>query len=235
MAYNKFDNYYRDENGNVHWDIPLGTSPQDAYARTNKRLKEEVKRIEEQIDKTNNNIQNQLERLEESISDVSDTAKSQLDSTVESLSGYIGELSERLDSNITTVNSSINAEVVKINSRVDNIIATSTATEGNSELIDIRTAIDGTVYETAGKAIRSKIKKIQHDLDDAFTISNNIIDEDNCENGSISASGEYINTADRLRTDFITPVSVPFYITRNNRGIIRIAHYDKDKNFIRKH
>ncbi|MBR2177508.1 MAG: hypothetical protein IJ861_11290, partial [Clostridia bacterium] len=49
------------------------------------------------------------------------------------------------------------AAYAKINARIDNIIAAGTATEGNSELIDVRIGNDGIVYESAGAAVRGQI------------------------------------------------------------------------------
>lgn len=51
-----------------------------------------------------------------------------------------------------------NTKIDKVSSRVDNIITNGTPTEGNTELIDIRNAFDGTTYKTAGEAVRASDK-----------------------------------------------------------------------------
>ena len=52
------------------------------------------------------------------------------------------------------------AAYAKTNARIDNIIANGTPTEGNTELIDIRTGADGTVYQSAGAAVRNQLSDI---------------------------------------------------------------------------
>ncbi|MBQ8135020.1 MAG: SGNH/GDSL hydrolase family protein, partial [Clostridia bacterium] len=56
------------------------------------------------------------------------------------------------------------AAYAKINARIDNIIAAGTATEGNSELIDVRIGNDGIVYESAGAAVREQIQAINQSV-----------------------------------------------------------------------
>ena len=68
MSYNNYENYYRDDNGKIHRDIPLGTAPGDAYVRTNTRLKEEIKRVDDRIDQSVEDINNRITNI-----DIADT------------------------------------------------------------------------------------------------------------------------------------------------------------------
>lgn len=52
------------------------------------------------------------------------------------------------------------------NSRIDSIITHNTETGSNTELIDIRTGTDGTVYNSAGAAVRRQITKVNSKLSD---------------------------------------------------------------------
>ena len=45
----------------------------------------------------------------------------------------------------------------ELNKRISTIIADGQQTEGNTELIDIRTGADGKVYQTAGDAVREQV------------------------------------------------------------------------------
>lgn len=53
----------------------------------------------------------------------------------------------------------------KVNARLDNIIADGQQTQGNTELIDIRTGADNVTYQTAGKAVRSQITNLSERID----------------------------------------------------------------------
>ena len=50
------------------------------------------------------------------------------------------------------------AQINTLNARISTIIANGTPTQGNTELIDIRTGADGKVYPTAGDAVRGQVK-----------------------------------------------------------------------------
>lgn len=55
--------------------------------------------------------------------------------------------------------SAYNNNNANITARIDNIIAHNNDTEGNTELVDIRTDIDGNVHDSAGNAVREQIQK----------------------------------------------------------------------------
>ena len=126
-------NYYTDENGITHNQIPLGIPPKDAYAKTNLKLKSTALRLEKLINVTNENV---------------------------------GEVSDNIGSRITS-------EITNVNSRIDNIIAHNNDTEGNSELIDIRSGSDGNTYATAGNAVRVPYNNLKSAFE-SVTVSQNV-------------------------------------------------------------
>lgn len=54
----------------------------------------------------------------------------------------------------------VDSKAETINSQISNIIAHNNDTEGNTELVDIRTGVDGTVYTSAGLAVRTQITNV---------------------------------------------------------------------------
>ena len=55
-------------------------------------------------------------------------------------------------------------QIAVLQARVDNIIPDGTQTEGNTELLDIRVAADGTIYDSAGNAVRGQVRTLQTEL-----------------------------------------------------------------------
>lgn len=53
-----------------------------------------------------------------------------------------------------------------LKAQIANIIAHNNDTEGNTELLDIRTGADGTVYPSAGDAVRGQVSDLKGDLSD---------------------------------------------------------------------
>ena len=73
--------------------------------------------------------------------------------------------------------------------RIDNLVANNNPTEGNSELLDIRVGADGTVYDSAGEAVRAVYKRSVHSTNKNISSSNydvaNLTDANNAEKNSI--------------------------------------------------
>lgn len=76
------------------------------------------------------------------------------------------------------------AQISAVSARVSNIIANGTPTEGNTELLDIRTGWNGTVYSTAGDAVRGQAKEAVKSSEisvSSTNYTNFITDADNAE------------------------------------------------------
>ena len=100
----------------------------------------------------------------------------------------VSALSSRVSQNETNI--------AAANTRIDNIVQTpSGSTEGNTELIDIRTGADGKNYTTAGQAVRSQITDLKSDLDDVSNIvlTNKSIIGEIRNNEFVVKSGNTIN------------------------------------------
>lgn len=60
-----------------------------------------------------------------------------------------------------------------VNARIDNIIVNATSTNNNTELIDIRTDIDGTIHDSAGTAVREQVANLRKYNPNATVFLNN--------------------------------------------------------------
>ena len=98
-----------------------------------------------------------------------------------------------------------NKKYSEITARIDNIIAHNNDTEGNTELLDIRVGTDGTIYGSAGEAIRQQLKKIKF---------NTVVDR-------LVYCGVYIDTVDRkISCNSLTGNSGKMYFANNQWGNI---------------
>lgn len=84
------------------------------------------------------------------------TVVTQVLSKLGDVSLKIDEVDTRLDNKIDSVDS-------RLGNRINNIVANNNPTEGNSELIDIRSGFDGTTYPSAGEAIRQQVGSLSED------------------------------------------------------------------------
>lgn len=67
-----------------------------------------------------------------------------------------------------TLNKEGKAGAVDLQARqqIANLIAHNNDTEGNSELVDIRVSADGTVYPSAGEAVRAQVSQLSEEVAD---------------------------------------------------------------------
>ena len=173
MNCNCNQNYYVDENGVTHMDIPLNTTPEEAYVRTNLKIKDEIERVENMINESNSNFEGEVERIDAAAAAGASVAEEHLETAVE-------QINSDLDSAFNEINTKIDSELSSIENRVDLIIVHNNDTEGNTELLDIRTGADGMTYAAAGNAVRIPLQKLRADFESVavVTADNTFVDTD---------------------------------------------------------
>lgn len=140
------------------------------------RIKESVNKLE---NKTNTDLTREVENLTSSIAQAAETVHRELETCMNEIGQNIDEITEQFDTEFTVVNdrldnavtelhSTVNTAEDRVNARVNNIIANSNSTEGNSELVDIRIAVDGTVYNSAGSSVREQLGNLKKQIDSVF-------------------------------------------------------------------
>lgn len=72
---------------------------------------------------------------------------------------------QNFDRTVANLTETVESNKTATDSQIANIIAHNNDTEGNTELIDVRTGSDGTVYESAGMAVRAQTKQIAEEID----------------------------------------------------------------------
>lgn len=71
---------------------------------------------------------------------------------------------QNFDRTVANLTETVESNKTATDSQIANIIAHNNDTESNTELIDVRTGSDGTVYESAGMAVRKQVSDIEKDL-----------------------------------------------------------------------
>ena len=132
----------------------------------------------------------------------------------------------------------------ELNKRISTIIADGQQTEGNTELIDIRTGADGKVYPTAGDAVRVQIgalsegnAELKEDLDSKIIVfeSVNKANPKDYQEGFISKLNVSNLNQGYAHTGFIRCKSGDLIRTLRCGEISAyhiVQYYDKNKNYI---
>lgn len=107
--------------------------------------------------------------------------------------------------------SEVTAGAAALNSRIDNIVAHNNDTDGNTELLDIRTGADGTVYTSAGGSVRAQVQKIQNSFN--IELTKNIFNPNTIREGqSVSVNdGKYYANAGTFSSDYIPVIGGKIY------------------------
>ena len=118
------------------------------------------------------------------------------------------QLSQQISNETTAreqADSQHSQQISELNSRISTIIADGQQTEGNTELIDIRTGADGKVYPTAGDAVRGQIGALsEENAELKEDIGNRNITLNFNYEGYIDARGELNTSVTKFKTtDFI--------------------------------
>lgn len=115
-----------------------------------------------------------LQQLQEAAENANTAAE-----TANSAAAAAGEACEEVRTDLDAMSQELAAAEAEfesgkavLNARIDNIIANNADSDGNTELIDIRTAYDGTVYDTAGAAVRGQVNQLSEEIVDAKSVTN---------------------------------------------------------------
>lgn len=206
------------------------------------RIKESVKKLNAD---TNAALNSEVETLTNSISTLSEYTQQQLETSVNEITAQLNadsaSVNGRINSTVTTLNETISSEVSKVNDRIDNIIANSVETEGNSELIDIRTGVNATIYSSAGSSVREQMRSLKNQTDSIFqkfyhvynlldvgyTINNVNFQYGDAANGS----GRIVPGTKKIVIFPVVPGTV-YYFTQLSSIYHNIALYNIDMGFI---
>ena len=139
-------------------------------------------------------------------------------------------LSNELDDKATKEELSLERKRIDVLVKTDN-----GATDGNSELLDIRIGYDGTEYDIAGDAVREQVNKLSKNIDGVndrtykqFTFIDSFIDPNNGKVVTDNGKGRYC-------TDFIlinNKEDIHIFAEFNNVYVAALCYYDENKDFL---
>ena len=199
---------------------------QDWMIKTMKEVKDKAENIDASVEEANDAAE--AAKLSENNAKTSEENAKTSEENVREYSDNIEEYTESLSDQIAT-----NTQNIAVNSsRIDTFTQlTNGSTTGDAELQDIRVGADGTVYATAGDAVRGQVSDLQDSID--LLIDGKYEYVIKWESGDLGNQGQEIDDPTYVRTDYI-----PCDILRdktyhlNGTNVLYIFYYDASKHFI---
>ena len=219
------------ENTNTNLEhIEYDDTVEQVFAKTN-----------EAFDKVNENAQG-VKNLDEAMlaartNGVTGATHETLKARLDADSQLIKELDEKHDNDVNSLERNVTQNIENINNRVNNLLVQNQPTEGNSELIDIRTGADGKTYLTAGEAVRGQVSSLSEDIKNIKKV--NVFDKSDITTGGYlrGTVGSDINSVVTLEGSFycnqIWDVKEGDII-RTSTPYMGVAIYDENNKLILK-
>ena len=215
---------------NINAIVDIPTTEEKAYAQTNSRLNKLDTKMDEKAEQLSNKIDGKIndftDSVNNSIRDISDYVQSE-----------VNTISEAIENTENILESKIDERIQATNSRIDNIIANNADTDGNTELIDIRTSSDGKIYKTAGTAVRNQVYEINTLLNkidrEVFTTNTRTLDL-TYELGYQHVDGTFFESTLYSHTDINVSEGEIYYISGwNFYNVLLFAILDDEGNVLR--
>ena len=124
-----------------------------------KKCNETVNSVKESNQTLETNLTKKYEDTKKAVEESNEQLQTELNQKYEDT---VEELNAKYDSSVRQAENSIEDTTAELSARLDNVIAHNNDTNGNTELIDLRTGVDGTVHGSAGEAVRSQINKFKN-------------------------------------------------------------------------
>lgn len=140
---------------------------------------------------------------------------------------------------ISNVKTTTRTDIITLTSRLDNIINHNNDTDGNTELVDIRTGVDGMIYESAGTAVREQIGQLRNEFDENKFVLNrrlNLFDKtsnDNIKGFRLTSYGTTTANDESIITHYIPVKNIIYRVVSDGKyGLFYGALYNDKREYI---
>jgi len=155
----------------------------------------------------------------------------------------IEAISEELAAGLASIQAALDDQSALLNARMDTFTSLpSGSTAGDAELTDIRVAADGTLYPSAGTAVRKQISDVNSEINMLYEPSKNLYNPALDRHGKyINESGEVYDSANYKISDYIfigqgNSFTIPCITAQSTIGAITISFYgsNSESSFVRR-